>query len=292
MSTVARYWQGKRVHSQGAVLLPAKKYSRLAQKLLSVFCLLWPSLLLGQSSNADATANQQKAHEILTMAIQALGGAAWLNLRAVRTTGRTAAFFHGDPTGVVSQTVETTAFPTSSLPMRERIDLATKGRVVQIYAGRQGSEVTYRGKRDLPPAQLTSHLRWRDHSLRTALRVWFPDPKTMLLYDGQTLMGRKLVDKVTLLSRSDDAITLELDAQTHLPLRLSFSWRDPQFHDKNLDAVEYDNYRQVDGIATPFTVTQTHNGETVGQRYLQDIQFNPALSEDLFNPDRAAAHLK
>jgi hypothetical protein len=292
MSTAARYWQGKRVHSQSAVLLPAKKYSRLARKLLPVFCLLWPCLLLGQSSSADAIANQQKAHEILTVAIQALGGPAWLNLRAIRTTGRTAAFFHGDPTGIVAQTVETFAFPANSLPLRERIDLASKGRVVQIYAGRRGWEITYRGKQALPPAQLASYLRWRDHSLRTALRVWFPDTKTMLLYDGQTLMGRKLVDKVTLLNRSDDAITLELDAQTHLPLRLSFSWRDPQFHDKNLDAVEYDNYRQIDGIATPFTVTRTHNGDTVRQRYLQNVQYNPALSESLFNPDRAAAHLK
>ncbi|MGC1782166.1 MAG: hypothetical protein WA708_06585 [Acidobacteriaceae bacterium] len=257
-----------------------------------MLCLLWPYLLLGQSSNVEAAANQKKAHGILTAAIQALGGPAWLDLHAVRTTGRTAAFFHGDPTGIVAQTVETTAFPTNSLPMRERIDFASKGRVVQIDAGRQGWEITYRGKRDLPPVQLASYLRWRDHSLGMALRGWLRDPKTMLLYEGHALMQRKLMDKVTVLSRSNDAITLEIDATTHLPSQLSFSWHDPQFHDKNLDAVQYDDYHTIDGIATPFTITRTHNGETVSQRYLQDVQYNPALPEGLFDPDRVAAHLK
>ena len=36
-----------------------------------------------------------------------------------------------------------------------------------------------------------------------------------------------------------------MDIQTHLPLRRSFQWRDPEFHDKNTDAEEYDDYHTV-----------------------------------------------
>ena len=42
-----------------------------------------------------------------------------------------------------------------------------------------------------------------------------------------------------------------MDAQTHLPLRRSFEWRDPVYKDKNTDAEEYDDYHTVDGFPTP-----------------------------------------
>ena len=42
-----------------------------------------------------------------------------------------------------------------------------------------------------------------------------------------------------------------MDAQTHLPLRRTFQWRDPVYKDKNLDAEEYDDYHTFDGIPTP-----------------------------------------
>jgi hypothetical protein len=137
-----------------------------------------------------------------------------------------------------------------------------------------------------------ARLRWRKHSLRTVLGEWYRNPATVLMDEGQSQVERHLAEKIMLMNAANDAVTLEIDTESHLPMRLSFAWRDPQFHDKNLDAVEYDNYQKIDNIATPFTVTRTHNGETVRQTYLLGVQYNVALKDGLFDPDRAAAHFK
>jgi hypothetical protein len=246
--------------------------------------LLSPSLLNGQP--AATFTNQQKAHEVLTATMQALGGPVWLDLHTSRCRVRIAAFFQGNPTGEVSE-----ATISSQLPDKERIDL-DKGRVVQIFSGSSGWEITYKGKKDLPAKKLEEYLRWRKYSLRSVLSQWFRNPSTVLIDQGPSQIDTHRTEKITLINSSNDAVTLEIDMESHLPLRLSFTWRDLQFHDKNTDAVEYDNYHRVDGIATPFTVTQTHNGEIVHQEFVLLAEDNIGLQENLFDPDHAAAHLK
>ena len=250
---------------------------------LPIFCLLCTSPVNAQPSG---TASPQNPHRLIEAAVQALGGAGWLNLRTVRIEARRAAFFQGRPTGAVADiTIE------AALPNEERVELA-RGKVIEMYVRHHAWEITYRGKRALPPQRAADVFRWRDHSLGTILRRWAPNPDTTLIDEGQTMVDRHLVDRILLIDADDDAATLELDTESHLPVRLSFEWRDPQFHDENTDAVEYDNYQRVGGIATPFTVTWTHNGATVRQRFLRSVEYNPSLPPNLFNPDVAAAHLK
>ena len=102
------------------------------------------SLLHGQATDAVALANQQKAHAVLAATIQALGGPAWLDLHTSRCRVRMAAFFQGNPTGEVAD-----ATISSDLLGKERIEL-DNGRVVQIFSGSSGWEITYKGKKDLP----------------------------------------------------------------------------------------------------------------------------------------------
>lgn len=247
-----------------------------AKFLLTVF--LWgPAILCAQKTTPDPS--QAKARQELAAAIRALGGEAWLHLKTIREKGKTGAYFQGNPTGLLAETTN-----TWELPGKERVDFAGKGRIVQIYTAHQGWEITYKGAKPIPADKLQDYLRWREHSLRTALQQWLPDPATVLLNEGPSQVERRPADKVTLIDRHNDAITLEIDAETHLPLRLSFLWRDPRFQQKNLDAVEYDNYRPVSGIATPFTITHARNGQIISQRYVLRVQYNVAVPADLFNP--------
>ena len=64
----------------------------------------------------------------------------------------------------------------------------------------------------------------------------------------QSLVERHLADEVTLINPENDSITIEMDSQTHLPLRRSFKWRDPLYKDLNEEKEEYDDYHLLDGI--------------------------------------------
>jgi hypothetical protein len=96
---------------------------------------------------------------------------------------------------------------------------------------------------------------------------------------------------VTLISAKNDSVTIQMDLETHLPLRRTFQWRDPLYKDKNEDAEEYDNYRPVDGFPTPYNTTRFKNGDMVNQRFLFKAFYNQSLPADQFNVDAAAAKI-
>ena len=149
----------------------------------------------------------------------------------------------------------------------------------------------FSGKKALPKDQVDEYLLRRDHSIETVIKEWLKDPATILIFEGQHLVESHLADQVTLISPKNDAVTIQMDSQTHLPLRRSFQWRDPLYKDKNEDAEEYDNYRAVDGFQTPFNITRFKNGDMVNQRFLFKAIYNQTLPADEFNPDVAATKI-
>ena len=177
-------------------------------------------------------------------------------------------------------------------PDKDRIALTKKRDVVDIFLGKEGWEVTYRGKRALPADQMDEFLRRRDHSIEVAIKVWLKDPNTILLFDGQSLAERHLADQVTLLSATNDSITIQMDAETHLPLRRTYQWRDPIYKDKNVEVEEYDNYQVIDGIPTPFAITRFHNDDMTNQRFVYKASYNVQLPQNAFDVEATVAKIK
>lgn len=258
--------------------------------LTTVFAGLLVSAPIGvraQAGDSAAGKNAQQARAALDAMVQALGGDAWLNAKNQMLVGQIAAFFHGNP-----DPGTTLLYEYHSWPDRDRIE-ATKHRdVLEFFVGTQGWEVTYRGKKPMDKEILGDYLRRRDHSIETAVKVWMKDPNTILVYEGQHLAERHLAEQVTLISPKNEAVTILLDMQTHLPLQRVFQWRDPVYHDKNTDTEEYDDYHLVDGIQTPYTITRMKNEETVRQFYVTQVRYNQNLSPDFWDPDNAAHHIE
>ena len=95
--------------------------------------------------------------------------------------------------------------------------------MIEFFVGRQGWEVNYRGKTALPQDQVDDYQRRRDHSIETAVKVWMKDPNTILIYEGQHMAERHLAEQVTLISPQNEAVTILMDAETHLPCGASLS---------------------------------------------------------------------
>uniref|UniRef100_A0A7V5CTC8 Lipoprotein n=1 Tax=Acidobacterium capsulatum TaxID=33075 RepID=A0A7V5CTC8_9BACT len=234
------------------------------------------------ASSAAPDANAQKGRAVLAKMVEALGGEKWLAVRNVYTGGNIAGFFHGNPDGSMLR------FYDWSVPLGpERREETKQKNVVEIYQNHACTEVTYRGAHPQQKKICAEYWRLRDHSLDAALRAWRNDPQTLVTYDGQVLSERRLADQVTLLNEQNDAITLQADTETHLPMQVSFTYRDPEFGDKDTDVVEFNNYHLIDGIQTPFTLTYLHNGEMVEQRYLLRAAYNVPLPPHAFDVQAA-----
>ena len=107
----------------------------------------------------------------------------------------------------------------------------------------------------------------------------------MVVYEGTGMVERRLADKVTILSDSNDAITLDLDVTTHLPIRRTFEWRNETFKDHDKDAEEYEDYHTVQGLPTAYSITRYRNDDMIRQTFLTKIAYDVDLPPDNFNPD-------
>jgi hypothetical protein len=255
--------------------------------VLAMIFPLAPFVASAQAAGDEAQKNALEARQTLDAMVKALGGQAWLEMKNQMRQGHVAAFFQGNPDLGTTETFEFHQWPD-----RDRIEVTKHRDVVELIVGRQGWEVTYRGKKPLEQDVVDDLLRRRDHSIEMAVKVWLKDPKTILLYEGQHLSERHLAEQVTLISAQNEAITILIDAATHLPLARSFEWRDPVYHDKNIDTEEYDDYHVIDGFPTPFTITRLKNGDTVRQYYVSHASYNQNLPADFWDPDAEAKKVK
>jgi hypothetical protein len=259
----------------------------LTTAALVALAMMVPQATRTQTGDQEAAKNGAQARAALDAMVTAMGGQAWLNIQNMERDGHVAAFFQGNPDLGTEDTFEFHQWPD-----HDRIDVTKHRDVVEFFIGRQAWEVTYRGKHALDKDIVDDYLRRRDHSIETAVKVWMKDPNTILIYEGQRMAERHLAEQVTLISPQNEAITILLDIQTHLPLQRSFQWRYPVYHDKNTDTEEYDDYHVVDGFPTPFTITRLKNGDTVRQYYVTHVKFNQSLAADFWDVDAEARKIK
>ena len=237
--------------------------------------------------DSSSDANQKKARDLLNAMVQAMGGQRWLSLQNSYYYGRVSGFYQGKPTGAIED-----YFQWRTPGGQERVEVGKKHDDVVIYTGDQCWEATYQGKKALPKDICDDYLRRRDHSIDLAVREWLKDPKTILIYEGQTLSERHLTDQVTLIAASNESVTIQMDSETHLPRSRTFQYRDPVYHDKNEEREEYDSYQTFDGLPTPLSITRFKNGDMTSQRFLYKAAYNVPLPPDAFNIDAAMAKVK
>jgi len=222
--------------------------------------------------------NAAKAKQLIQQAIQTLGGEAYLTWRTQTSQGRSYSFHHGEP-----NSLGTLFWRFREYPNKDRLELTKHRDVFEIFNGDNGWEVTFQGVRKLEGDEIQPYLRRRHYALDGVLREWIDQPGVAFFYEGQRVAAQKQTEQVTIMNAKNEAVTLNFDINTHLPVRKTFSWRDPTDKERNVEEEIYDNYRNVQGIITPFDVTRTYNGEMSAQSFLTNASYNETLSPDLFD---------
>jgi hypothetical protein len=269
-----------------------KQFSSILVLVCSVGCFAW-----GQAQNETAPLqsssepskslpaispdeeNARKAKAIIEQALQALGGQTYLTIRDREQQGRGYGFHHGQPTGGGGVFWSFTEFPD-----KERVEVTKERDIAELYVGNKGWEITYKGPHPLDPKDLDDYIRRRRFSLDTVLRTWVNDPGVVLLYEGAANAAQHPASQITLINTHNESVTLYFDTDTHLPVKKSFSWRDPVDKQKNIEEEVYENYRAVSGVMAPFNITRYFNGDMASQRFLNSVTINQGLDPAMFDP--------
>jgi hypothetical protein len=223
--------------------------------------------------------------------VAALGGAAWLNRTDYSAFGQAGTFYEGSANPYVMQFeryIRLNPFGERQIIVSKQgvIIPTTKRDVAEIWTTDNGYEVTYKGKKELPKKDVDEFFLYQHHSLDTVMLQWLKQPGILISYLGTEFVDRKIADKVSILTTTNDGVTLDLDESSHLPISLTFQWRDPTYHDFNTEVQEFDDYHPVEGIMTPLTLTRLHNGDMTSQVYLKVVHYNIHFPADLLDPNR------
>ena len=237
---------------------------------------------------ADEASHGRK---LLDQMIAALGGQAFLMRDTERVEGHSAMFYKGLPNTFEAQFEEYLRLQ----PFGERVVIVskqgvfiptTKRDVAEVWTPENGYEVSYHGRKDLPKIDVDDFERRRQHSIDTVVLDWLKRPGTIVTYEGSDMDDRHLIDRVSIITADNDAITLGLDQETHLPRSRSFQWRNETYKDFDTDLERYDNWQPEGGVMTALTITRYHNGDMISQRFLSKVQYHIPMAPDLFDPDR------
>ena len=246
--------------------------------------------------NLNDSDNARKARAVLDQTIQSLGGQPYLTYENRKEEGRYYPLYHGR--------TSSTGIPYNyyiEYPDRDRFEVlrlkdihvipgqidiggvkSNKADLVLIHNGDKGYETTYKGTAAQDPEDLQNYLRRRQHSLEWVFRKWIRDPSVALFYEGQAVIDGKETEGVTLLNSENDSVSVYLDQNTHYPVKISYSWRDPKDRQKNVEHEIYDSYKLVQGIWTPHSITRYYNGETSRQFFINVASYNLKLPDSMF----------
>lgn len=240
---------------------------------------------VAQDNGADPGA--AKARQLLSQMIQALGGDAFLHCIDVEQEGRTNGFYHGNPTGGTAPFWRYYKFPD-----KERVELTKQRDWIVIHNGGRGTETTFHGTKPEDDDANREYILRDTYSIDNVLRNWINAPGTAFFYDGTGFIDNHQVENVTVANAKDQQETFSIDEFNHLPVRKSFTVRDPKYKDKDTYADVYSEYRLIQGIQTPFVVTRLKNDEMISQRFLSKVIYNQGLQDSFFVPPASLSAAK
>ncbi len=235
----------------------------------------WGLAALAPQPGDDATA--KKAKQLLDKMIGALGGQAFLTWQTVAQHGRSYSFYQGQP-----NSVGVLFWRFYKYPDKDRVELTKQRDVIYVINGNEGYEITYKGTAEQEKETLEENLRRRDHSLEIVIREWLKDPKTMVIYGGTGTANQRMVENVTLLNSANDSVTISIDPNDMLPAKRSYTYRNPVYKVKDEEADVYANYRSVQGIMTPQTVSRMKNDLMTSQRFINEVEYNVVIDDAKF----------
>jgi hypothetical protein len=229
------------------------------------------------SNNAPADPYAAKARANVELMIKTMGGPAYLSYQTKTEEGRTYSFYQGTPRGA-----GTLYWRFWKYPDKDRTEVTKQRDITYLVTGDTGYEITYKGTAVQEADVLADYLRRRNHSLEIVLREWLKDPQTIVLPAGSGIAEQKLCDLVNIVNGQNDSVTIAIDQITHLPVEKKFTYRDKDKYQVEESEI-FANYREQQGIMTPFTWTRKKDGLMASQRFITRVEYNVEIPAEKFD---------
>jgi hypothetical protein len=259
-----------------------------AAVLVAIFAVLATGQRL--SKGEAQTAGDARAQRVIDDAVAALGGEKFLNMQDRVETGRAYSFYHDRLSGLTIAKIYTRYLvvpPEKSgqdLGLRERQSFGKNEDTAAVFREDAASNLNWRGAKAVPKDEFD---RYRDSTLRNIfyiLRQRLHEPGLIFESRGSDVVDHVPVEVIDITDSENRVVTVYFHQSTKLPVKQTFSWRDPQTHDRNDEVTRLARYREIPGgIQWPQEITRERNGEKIYQIFADSVTINQDLTDDLFS---------
>jgi hypothetical protein len=245
------------------------------------------SVPLARAQNPDQMmpdASAAKAKAVLQQAIDALGGAAYLNVHNSDCTGRYAQFQHSGEIGGYLEIRE-----YREMPDKVRMEYDPKAIIVNVYAGDKGWTLDRSGVSGVPATDMADYQEQLKMQMGNILRNRLNDRSLFFRYGGSDVVDLKQADWAEI---GDQGHTLRIAVgrSDHLPLRSVLQQRDPKTGENTERSTFYTSYHLIGGIQTPFRESRFLNGRQVYQVFWESCAYNVDLPANFFTRESLEQH--
>ncbi len=123
------------------------------------------------------------------------------------------------------------------------------------------------------------------------LKYRYHEPGLYFDFVGSEVYVSRHVEIVDITDSERQTIRVYFDHNTHLPLRETFSYLDPDSKYKNDEVLDYDKYRDIGGgVMWPFTVERSRNGYKTFQMFANTVEADGSLPAKVFELPNGPKH--
>ncbi|HYR43745.1 MAG TPA: hypothetical protein VER98_12015 [Terriglobia bacterium] len=219
---------------------------------------------------------QTRPAQVIDQMIEALGGAAFLDVRDIHNTGRFFGFTRGElsSSDVFSDYIK--------FPDMERTEFGTLSRrSATINRGKEGWKIL--AKKD-PQSQSAveaeEFLKGFKTSFDYVLRFVLKERQTTIQNLPGEMIDFKRVDVVELRDAEKNRLRFYVDRDTHLPVKMQVRRTD----ESKLHEEQYANWHKFEGVMTPLFVSRLTDNVKTMEIHLETADYNSGLSDNLFAP--------
>jgi hypothetical protein len=229
---------------------------------------------------------QERGKRVVMAALDALGGERFLSMNDRVESGRAYSFYREKLSGLTRATIYTRYLPDpkpATLAIRERQMFGKHEDFgVLITEDGEGWDVTFRGARPLPKAQMERYHDTTLHNIFYILRQRLKEPGMIFESQGSDVIDNMPVEIVDISDANNEVTTVYFHQSSKLPVRQKFLRRDPVTRERHEEVTIFSKYRDAGGVQWPFAIQRQRDGDKLFEMYSDSVEVNKKLPDAEF----------
>lgn len=265
-----------------------KSWPRLLLVIIAIHCEASPGIAQ-KPLTAPSDPQEAKANQIVSDALEAMGGQNYLNVKTVIGRGQYTQFQDG-VSGTPNSFVDYIVYPE-----KERTEFkGGRTHIIQTNSGESGwvFDASTKSLKDLTRLQIDDFKFTLRTSIENLLRGGWRKDGGKLSYVGRREAGVGRRNEVVRLTYADGLLVeFEFGAKDHAPAKILYTKK------SNTDAetAEEDRFAQfanVSGVNAPFIVDHYVDGKQASRINYQSLEFNASISQSIFAKPESVKGMK